>query len=117
MTEVTRAASGSSQDQRVCASGGRLVYYRRHMSPAFWDEHWRAAHRADFYLPYLEGYLGRGNLARVSDLALRLRWPAVGRLLAHLPRGATALRLLLDAAPYAWPRLARMRLYVARKKS
>jgi SAM-dependent methyltransferase len=273
MTEASKAPSGGSREYRVCAAGGRLVYYRRHMSPAFWDEHWRSAHRANFYLPYLRGYLGRGSLARVlrrrlpkrgrvleagcgrgqyvvalrrlgyeclgidnaketvaevrrhfaelpvirgdvlhlpwkdgsfaaylsfgvvehfaagpgaalreahrvladdglliisvpqcfpwrrreiselpltpefsfyqyafpapefahllansgfrveeqygygSDLALRLRWPAWRRLLALFPRGATALRLLLDAAPYTWQRMAQMRLYVARKQA
>ena len=272
MAEATDQQRGGKADQRVRPEGGRLVYYRRNMSRSFWDEHWRTCHRANFYSPYLKGYLGRGSLSRVlrhrlptrgrileagcgkgqyvvalrtlgyeclgldnandtvacvrrlfpdlpvicgdvlhlpwreksfaaylsfgvvehfvegpvaalreayrvladdgvlilsvpqcfpwrrreigglpltaefsfyqyafspeefanlldksgftvqeqygygSDLALRLRWPAVGRLLALFPRGATLVRLLLDAPSYTWQRLAQMRLYVARKK-
>lgn len=54
---------------RIHMENGRLVYYRRNMGRSFWDEHWRAHDSAQFYTPYLKGYIGRGRLPQVL-----MRW-------------------------------------------
>lgn len=50
-----------------------------------------------------------------SEWAIQIRWPGFRKLFTLFPRAANAVGLVLDATPL-YTCLARMRLYVARKK-
>lgn len=61
------------------------------------------------------GFAVRQQYGYGSDFGLMSRWPVLGRLFATFPRAAVTVRLALDPTPL-YAHLARMRLYVARKK-